>query len=59
MGKIIKNAFVIFLLLTLSASTALLVYLHFIVPEEGDLSGEWTASLDMTQQAAVSALGWL
>ena len=59
MGKIIKNAFVIFLLLILSASTALLVYLHFFVPEEGDLSGEWTAGLDMTQQAAVSALGWL
>ena len=59
MGKIIKKAFVIFLLLTLSASTALLAYLHFFVPEEGDLSGEWTASLDMTQQAAVSALGWL
>lgn len=59
MGKIIKNAFVIFLLLTLSASTALLAYLHFIVPDEEDLSGEWTAGLDMTQQAAVSALGWL
>ena len=59
MGKIIKNAFVIFLLLTLGASTVLLAYLHFFASNDRDLSGEWSASLDMTQQAAVSALGWL
>lgn len=59
MGKIIKNAFVIFLLLTLGASTILLAYLHFFASDDRDLSGEWTASLDMTQQVAVSALGWL
>ena len=59
MKKIIKNVIFILLLLTLSASTALLTYLHFFTSDEKELSGEWTANLDMTQQAAVTALSWL
>ncbi len=59
MGKIIKNIILTLLLLTLSISTALLAYLHFFAADDGELSGEWTAELDMTHQAAVTALGWL
>ena len=59
MKKIIKNVVFTLLLLTLSASTALLAYLHFFASDEKELSGEWTANLDMTQQAAVTALCWL
>ena len=59
MGKIIKNVILTLLILTLSISTALLAYLHFFASDEKDISGEWTADLDMTQQAAVTALNWL
>ena len=59
MRKTIKNAVFILLLLTLSASTAFLAYLHFFASDDKELSGEWTADLDMTEQAAVTALGWL
>ena len=59
MRKTIKNVIFTLLLLTLSASTALLAYLHFFASDDKELSGEWTANLDMTQQAAVTALGWL
>lgn len=59
MRKTIKNAVFILLLLTLSVSTALLAYLHFFASEEEELSGEWSAELDMTEQVAVTALGWL
>ncbi len=59
MKKAIKNVIFTLLLLTLSASTGLLAYLHFFAPDEMELSGEWTAELDMTQQAAVTALDWL
>lgn len=65
MKRALKNTILILLILTLSASTALLTYLHFFSPEaeeyarDRDLSGEWTADLDMTQRAAVTALGWL
>lgn len=65
MRKIIKNTIFTLLLLVLSASTALLAYLHFFATGENglsgdkDLSGEWTASLDMTEQAAVTAFIWL
>lgn len=59
MRKTIKNAVIILLVLTLSVSTALLAYLHFFSSDEEELSGEWTAELDMTEQAAVTALGWL
>ena len=59
MTKTIKNVISILLILSLSASTALLTYLHFFTSDEKELSGEWTANLDMTQQAAVAALSWL
>ena len=59
MRKIMKNGIYIFLLLLLGLSTALLAYLQFFAPGDRDLSGEWTTQLDMTQQAAVTALDWL
>lgn len=57
--KTVKNIVMILLLLTLSISTALLAYLHFFASADRDLSGEWTAELDMTERAAVTALDWL
>ena len=59
MRKALKNTILILLLLTLSVSTAFLAYLHFFASDDHDLSGEWTAELDMTQQASVTALAWL
>ncbi|MDE7353655.1 MAG: hypothetical protein K2O06_11495 [Acetatifactor sp.] len=59
MRKALKNTIFILLLLTLSVSTAFLAYLHFFASDDHDLSGEWTAELDMTQQASVTALAWL
>lgn len=59
MRKTIKNAVFILLFLTLSVSTALLAYLHFFVSDDKELSGEWTAKIDMTEQAAVTAFSWL
>ena len=59
MRKIIKNVILTLLILTLSISTAFLAYLHFFASDDRELSGEWTANLDMTQQAAVAALSWL
>lgn len=59
MRKTVKNAILILLLFTLSVSIALLAYLHFFAEDDRDLSGEWTANLDMTQQAAAAALSWL
>lgn len=59
MGKIIKKVIVTILFLTLSASTALLAYLHFFASDDKNLSGEWTANLDMTEYAAVTAFSWL
>lgn len=59
MKKIIKNVVFTLLFLTLSISTALLAYLHFFTSDDKDLSGEWVTELDLTQQAAVTALSWL
>lgn len=59
MRKTLKNTIFILLLLTLSVSTVFLAYLHFFASGDRDLSGEWTGELDMTQQAAVTALDWL
>ena len=59
MKETIKNVVLTLLSLTLGISAALLFYLHFFVSDEESLSGEWTASLDMTEQAAVTAFGWL
>lgn len=59
MGKIIKNTIFTLLFLTLSVSTAVLAYLHFSAPDYEDPSGEWVASLNMEEQAAVVAYSWL
>lgn len=59
MEKNIKNTIFALLLLSLSISTVILAYLHFFASGDGNLSGEWTANLDMTEQAAAAALGWL
>lgn len=59
MRKIINKVVLVLLLLTLSVSTAFLAYLHFFAPDDKDLSGEWVAELDITAQAAVTALDWL
>lgn len=59
MGKIIKNTILLLLILSLSISTASLAYLLFFKSDGGSLSGEWTAELDLTEQAAVTAYIWL
>lgn len=59
MRKTVKNVVCILLILTLSLSTGLLAYLHFFAPGDRDVSGEWTARLPMTDQAAARAFGWL
>lgn len=65
MRKKVKNAILVLLFLTISVSNGFLVYLHFFASGDrglfgdSDLSGEWTANLDMTEQAAVTALIWL
>ena len=59
MGKVIKNTILLLLILSLSISTAFLAYLHFFKPDSSNLSGEWTAELNLTEQAAVTALIWL
>lgn len=38
---------------------AFLAYVSFFAPGDRDLSGDWTAEVDMTGQAAVIAYGWL
>lgn len=59
MKKIMKFIVLAILLPALMISTAGLAYLHFFASGDKNLSGEWTASLDMTEQAAVMAFGWL
>ena len=59
MGKVIKNTILFLLILSLSISTAYLAYLHFFKSGGRSLSGEWTAELDLTEQAAVTAFIWL
>lgn len=59
MTKIIKNGIITILLLFSISSGALLTYLHFAALNKENLSGTWTARLDMTEQAAVTAYGWL
>lgn len=58
MKNTVKNIVLILLILTLSASTALFAYLHYSRSDGRNLSGEWTAELDMSGRAAVTALGW-
>ena len=59
MGKAIKNTILLLLILSLSISTAFLAYLHYFRSDARDLSGEWTAELNLTEQAAVEAYIWL
>ena len=59
MGKVIKNTILILLILSLGICTAFLAYLHFFKSDDGSLSGEWTAELDLTEQAAVTAFIWM
>lgn len=59
MKKIMKNVIVTILFLFLITSTALLAYLHFFASGGRDLSGKWTAKLDMSERAAVIAYSWL
>lgn len=59
MRKNMKRVILVLVLLTLSVSTGYLAYLHFFATGDRDLSGEWTAYLDMTEQAAVTAVCWL
>ena len=59
MGKFIKNTILFLLILSLSISTAFLAYLHFFRSDVRRISGEWTAELDLTGQAAVTAFVWL
>lgn len=59
MRKNLKNILLTILFLFLITSTALLSYLHFFASNDKNLSGNWSAELDMTKQAAVTALDWL
>ncbi len=58
MRKILNFMVLAVLLPALLTATVLLTYLHFFAPGTR-ISGKWTASLDMTDQAAVTAIGWL
>ena len=59
MIKNVKNTIFALLILTLSAAAIFLIYQHFFAAGDKDLSGEWGADLDMTEQAAVTAYCWL
>ena len=59
MRKILNVVVLAVLLPALLIATVLLTYLHFFAPGDKNLSGKWTASLDMTDHAAVAAIGWL
>lgn len=57
--KIMKNATVTFLLLMSGLLLILLIYSYCFNAGGRNFSGEWTANLDMTEQAAVRAIDWL
>ncbi len=59
MKKNVKRIVCILFIFTLSVYAVFLTYLHFFASGGRTLSGEWTANLDLTNQAAVTALGWL
>ncbi len=59
MRRAARNMAIALLYLTLFSLLLLMVYLHFFAPEDRDISGEWTAQIDMTGQAAVTAYIWL
>ncbi len=57
--RTIKNAMVTILFLALGTCAILFAFLYFFTSGDRNLSGEWTAEIDVTQQAAVTALDWL
>ena len=59
MKKVLKCMIIILLFLSLSVSTVYLAYLHFFAPHYDNLSGQWTARVDMSGHAAAAALVWL
>lgn len=59
MKKIIKNIIFTILFSVLAIIAIFLAYLFFYSSNDRNLSGKWTADLDMTEQAAVTALDWL
>lgn len=59
MKKIGKIVIFAVLFPALIISIVVLAYLYFFAPGDGNLSGQWAAKLDMTDQAAVTALDWL
>lgn len=59
MKKNVKAVVCILFIFTISVYAVFLTYLHFFASGDKVLSGEWTASLDMTNQASVMAFSWL
>ncbi|GFI23514.1 hypothetical protein IMSAGC011_02303 [Lachnospiraceae bacterium] len=59
MRKIIKIMVFAILFPALIVSTIALTYLHFFASEDKNLSGLWTAKLDLTDQATITAFTWL
>lgn len=59
MKKIGKIVIFAVLFPALIISTVILAYLYFFASGDRNLSGQWAAKLDMTDQAAVTALDWL
>ena len=59
MGKVIKNIILLLLVLGLSIFITVLAFLYFFKSDGRSLSGEWTAELNLTEQAAVTAFIWL
>lgn len=57
MGRTVRGTLRCLLLLTVGAVCAFWAYVRFFA--EGGMAGEWTASLDMREQAAASAFFWL
>lgn len=55
----VKNTIVILLILSVGILAAILVHSRLQAQREANLSGEWSARLDMTEQAVVAAFGWL
>ena len=59
MKKIMNSIVYVILLPALIISTALLTYLHFFASNDNNLSGEWIATINMTEQVSFTALDWL
>lgn len=59
MKKILKSIVLIILFTVLILSASLSAYFCLSIARDRNLSGEWTAQLDMSEHAAVTALDWL